>query len=171
MKWLHAPWRMAYILAAPRRKERGCLFCRVPAARRDGETLLLHRGRTCFTMLNRFPYNGGHLMIAPYAHRAKLQELTSEELRELMEEARDMEALLDRVLRPHGCNLGANVGRVAGQGVLGHIPLPLVPRWDGDTNFMPVAAGTRVVSESLTALHRRLRAALPRPKATRRRGR
>jgi ATP adenylyltransferase len=169
MKWLHAPWRMAYILAAPRRKERGCLFCRVPAARRDAGTLLLHRGRTCFTMLNRFPYNGGHLMIAPYAHRAKLQELTAEERRELVEEARDMEALLDRVLRPHGYNLGVNVGRVAGQGVLGHFHLHLVPRWDGDTNFMPVAAGTRVVSESLAALHRRLRAALR--KGTARRGR
>jgi ATP adenylyltransferase len=153
---------MAYIQAAPRRKERGCLFCRVPASRDDAGTLLLHRGRACFTMLNRYPYNGGHLMVAPYAHRAKLQSLSGEEMRELLEEAREMEALLDRVLRPHGYNLGVNLGRIAGQGVVGHIHLHLVPRWDGDTNFMPVCADTRVISEALDELYRRLRAALPR---------
>jgi ATP adenylyltransferase len=155
MKHLHAPWRLAYVASAPKQKG-GCLFCLAPAAGRDAERLLLHRGRTCFTMLNRYPYNGGHLMVAPYAHRGRLQDLTDAERREFLEEARDMEALLDRVLAPHGYNFGINTGRVAGQGMLGHVHLHIVPRWDGDTNFMPTVASTKVISESLDDLYRRL---------------
>jgi ATP adenylyltransferase len=166
MKRLNAPWRIAYIRSAP--KQKGCLFCRVAAARRDAETLVLRRGRTCFTILNRYPYNGGHLMIAPYAHKERLQELTGAERGELLAQARDMEALLDRVLAPHGYNLGVNVGRIAGQGVVGHFHLHIVPRWDGDTNFMPVIADTKVVSEALDDLYAKLRAALQsRPKRRR----
>jgi len=158
MELLHAPWRMAYIQAPSRPK--GCLFCRVGSSRRDAEHLVLLRGRTCFTMLNRYPYNGGHLLVAPYAHRDRLQSLSAAEMRELFGQARRMEALLDVVLRPHGYNLGVNTGRVAGQGVVGHFHLHIVPRWEGDTNFMPVLSGTRVVSEALEALYARLRTAL-----------
>lgn len=161
MKHLHAPWRMAYIKAA--RTGRGCVFCRAPAARRDAETYVLVRGRACFTLLNIFPYNPGHLMVAPYAHKAALGELSADDLGELLTQARDMEALLDRVLRPHGYNLGINVGRVAGQGVLGHLHLHIVPRWDGDTNFMPILGGTKVLPEALSDLYARLRAGLRRP--------
>lgn len=156
MKHLYAPWRMAYIKAA--RKPKGCVFCRAPAAGRDAKTFVLFRGRACFTLLNIFPYNPGHLMVAPYAHKAALADLTPDEMLELLAQARDMEALLDRVLRPHGYNLGLNVGRVAGQGVLGHIHLHLVPRWDGDTNFMPILAKTKVLPVALTDLYARLRA-------------
>ena len=164
MKWLHAPWRMAYIKAAP--SPAGCLFCRVPSARRDRALLLLHRGRTCFTMLNRYPYNGGHLMVAPYAHAGRLKDLSAAVRMELLDRVCEMEALLDRLLRPHGYNLGINVGRVAGQGIEGHLHVHIVPRWNGDTNFLSVVSGTRVVSESLDALYVRLRAGL---KAGRRR--
>jgi ATP adenylyltransferase len=158
MKHLHAPWRIAYIRSAPR--ARGCLFCRVAAARRDAHHLLLHRGRAGFTLMNRFPYNPGHLLVAPYAHKGRLSELTEPEMLELLTEAREMEALLDRVLKPHGYNLGINVGRTAGQGVLGHLHLHVVPRWDGDSNFMPVLADTKVVPDALADLYARLRAAL-----------
>ncbi len=158
---------MTYIKAT--RKPAGCLFCRVPASRRDRALLLLHRGRTCFTMLNRYPYNGGHLMVAPYAHKQRLGDLTAAEREELLGQTCEMEALLDRLLRPHGYNLGINVGRIAGQGIEGHLHIHIVPRWNGDTNFMSVAAGTRVVSESLDALYVRLRAGLR--KGAKRRGR
>lgn len=158
MDYLHAPWRMAYIKSAP--KEGGCVFCEALAAGRDEETLILLRARACFVILNRYPYNPGHVMVAPRAHKERLADLSPEEMTEFLTLARDMEGLLGRVLKPHGYNLGINVGRVAGQGVLGHLHLHIVPRWDGDTNFMPIFADTKVLPAALADLYGQLRAGL-----------
>jgi ATP adenylyltransferase len=148
MKHLWAPWRMVYIKGAP--KASGCLFCKTARARNDKGNLLLHRGRLCFVMMNRYPYNTGHLMIAPYRHVAALEDLTDKESADLLHLAGKCLRVLGRAMKPQGFNLGMNLGRVAGAGVLGHLHLHIVPRWSGDTNFMPVIGGTKVVAEALT---------------------
>lgn len=155
---LWAPWRMAYIRRAA--EPAGCLFCRVGRARADRRDLVLARRPGALLMLNRFPYNPAHLMVAVKRHAAQFHELTTEERADLL----DLTALAERALAaeyaPHGVNYGLNVGRVAGAGFPGHLHLHLVPRWDGDTNFMPVVAETRVLPESLDRTWQRLRAAL-----------
>lgn len=163
MDHLHAPWRIAYIRAHPNLK--GCVFCEAPAANRDAETYVLARGRTCYSILNLYPYNAGHLMVAPYMHKGRFAELTPEEMLEMLTLTRDMEALLERVLKPHGFNGGYNVGRTAGQGVAGHLHLHIVPRWEGDTNFMPVVGDTKVVSDAMADLYARLKAQEKNPHA------
>jgi len=150
---LWAPWRMVYIQNAD---EPGCFFCRDLAEARDAEDLIVRRGTRCFCVMNRYPYNVGHLLIAPNAHKARLDQLDDAELLEFWTLTRDMQALLERVMQPQGFNLGVNLGRVAGAGVEGHIHLHIVPRWNGDTNFMPVVADTKVMPEALSALHARL---------------
>jgi ATP adenylyltransferase len=144
---------MAYIAKAD---EPGCFFCRDLAESRDSENLVVRRGPRCFCVMNRFPYNVGHLLVAPNAHKARLDQLEDAELLEFWTLTRDMQALLERVMQPQGFNLGVNLGRVAGAGVEGHIHLHIVPRWTGDTNFMPVVAATKVRPEALAALHARL---------------
>ena len=153
MDQLWAPWRMVYLQKAD---EPGCFFCRDLAERNDAENLVVRRGKTCFCVMNRYPYNVGHLLVAPMAHKARIDLLTDEEKVEVWTMASDMQALLDKVLAPHGYNLGVNLGRVAGAGVEGHLHLHIVPRWNGDTNFMPVVADTKVMPEALSALHARL---------------
>ncbi len=153
MDQLWAPWRMVYIQNAD---EPGCFFCRDLAEARDAEDLIVRRGTRCFCVMNRYPYNVGHLLIAPNAHKARLDQLDDAELLEFWTLTRDMQALLERVMQPQGFNLGVNLGRVAGAGVEGHIHLHIVPRWNGDTNFMPVVADTKVMPEALSALHARL---------------
>ena len=155
---LWAPWRMTYIARGS--ASRGCLFCR--AARRGGDRthLVLARRPHAFLMLNRFPYNPGHLMVAVARHAARFEQLRTAERADLL----DLVALAERALaaeyRPDGVNYGANVGRVAGAGFPGHLHLHLVPRWDGDTNFMPVLGATKVLPESLTRTWTRLRRAI-----------
>jgi ATP adenylyltransferase len=161
---LWAPWRMKYIKAAAKGDE-PCFFCAYLRQKNDTRNLILHRGRWCHSILNRYPYNTGHLMVAPIAHKGTLAEMTPEEVLELWEQARWMQDVLDRTLQPHGYNLGINLGRVAGAGVLGHLHLHIVPRWNGDTNFMPVVGGTKVMPMSLGELHRRMRAAMKAPPA------
>lgn len=165
MDTLWAPWRMKYIKAAIKGGD-PCFFCAHLRERRDAKNLILHRGATCLSILNRYPYNTGHLMVAPIAHKATLREFTREEVCEFWDQAQWMQELLDAALAPHGYNLGINLGRVAGAGVLGHLHLHIVPRWDGDTNFMTVVGETKVMPMSLAELYRKLRAAMKaRPQA------
>jgi ATP adenylyltransferase len=154
MERLWAPWRMPYIRRAARIKR--CIFCAARARRRDPDGLILHRGATCFCLLNKYPYNTGHLLVAPYAHKRTLARLTDAERLELISLTARMQELLDRRLAPHGYNLGMNLGRTAGAGVPGHLHLHIVPRWNGDTNFMPATTGVKVLPMGLEELYRRL---------------
>ncbi len=157
---LWAPWRMAYIKRADR--STGCIFCVKPRQRRDAANLLLYRGRLGFVMMNLFPYNSGHLLIAPYAHASTLEVLPDETALELIALTNLSLNVLRTTLKPEGFNVGLNLGRVAGAGIEGHVHFHLVPRWNGDTNFMPLFAETRVMPEHLEATYRKLRAAFER---------
>ena len=144
-----APWRLAYVKDASKDIEEECIFCAKPAAEDDEANLIVHRGERSFVILNLFPYTNGHLMVAPYAHLGRLQELGSETLAEMMALAQRAMDRLEQVYQPHGYNVGFNQGRVAGAGVEHHIHMHIVPRWGGDTNFMPVLGDTRVMPQSL----------------------
>ena len=152
---LWAPWRMAWLKTAD--APQGCLFCRVSAARADRRDLVLERRPHALLMLNRYPYASAHLMVAVRRHAARFRDLSSEERTDLL----DLTALAERALEaeyaPHGVNYGLNVGKVAGAGFPGHLHLHMVPRWNGDTNFMPAIAQTRVLPESLGATWTRFR--------------
>ncbi len=160
MKRLWAPWRMAYISGEEQKTSKGCIFCVKPRQRRDTANHILLRGKAAFVMMNRFPYNNGHLMIAPYRHVGDFARLRPDELLDLMALAQSCQRAMVRCLRPDGFNLGFNLGTAAGAGIADHLHLHLVPRWNGDTNFMPVMARTKVISEALEATCRRLRKAL-----------
>ncbi|MEO0180381.1 MAG: HIT domain-containing protein [candidate division WOR-3 bacterium] len=153
MDRLFAPWRMAYILMAD---EASCIFCELPKEDRDEENLILLRGEACFVLLNRFPYNPGHLMIAPYRHAESLSEISESESREMMGLLARMERVISEAMKPHGFNIGINMGRVAGAG-FGHLHAHIVPRWSGDTNFMPVIGDVKVVSEALSETYHKLK--------------
>ena len=159
MTRLWAPWRIPYIRRAEKEGGEGdCFLCAdAKTPRRDRKNLVLKRGRTAFVLLNRFPYTGGHLLVAPYAHKADLGALDAAERLEMMDHAADMQALLTRRMKPHGFNIGLNLGRPAGAGVPGHLHLHVVPRWSGDVNFMTTVAGVRVVPQALDELYRELR--------------
>ena len=157
MKRLWSPWRMRYIrtAAAPT----GCLFCRVWESRGDRGHLVIARRPHALLMLNRFPYNPAHLMVAVGRHVGRFGKLREAERVDFLDLVALAERALAREYRPHGINYGANAGRVAGAGFPGHLHLHLVPRWNGDTNFMPVVGETKVLPESLTETARRLRGA------------
>jgi len=144
---LWAPWRMQYILNAD--KPQGCFLCEAAACDDDRASLVVLRLEHCFCLLNRYPYNNGHLLIAPYAHKGDLPELDDAEQLEMMHALQEMEARLRREMDPDGFNVGLNLGRVSGAGLPGHIHIHVVPRWNGDTNFMPVLADTKVIPQSL----------------------
>jgi ATP adenylyltransferase len=133
-----------------------CFLCAALRSKKDEVHHILERGRACFAILNKFPYANGHIMIAPNAHRGSLAELTPDETLDMMDLARSMQGALDKAFSPHGYNIGMNLGRVAGAGLLGHLHLHLVPRWNGDTNFMPVTAATKVMPMSLPAVRKAL---------------
>src|SRR5512137_1731034 len=154
---LWAPWRIEYIMS---RKPPGCIFCDRPAENNDDSNLILHRGKYHFIIMNAFPYNNGHMMVVPYRHTSSLSDWSAEERAEMMELADLGVELLKRTMRPDGFNLGINMGLVAGAGVADHIHLHIVPRWNGDTNFMPVLSDTRVISEHLKATYAKLKSAL-----------
>ena len=137
-----------------------CLFCVAITSSSDKEHLVLHRGRTCVIMLNLYPYNPGHLMVAPNRHLSMMSELTPEERAETMELAVLCEKVLGGIYHPQGLNVGLNLGHCAGAGVPGHLHLHIVPRWQGDTNFMPVLGETRVLPEELSTTYERLHEAL-----------
>jgi ATP adenylyltransferase len=155
---LWAPWRVAYLGRAHEPAE--CLFCRVAAGRDDRAHLVLARRPHAFLMLNRYPYTGGHLMVAVAAHRAGFARLSAAERADLLELTALAERALQAEYRPHGMNFGVNAGRVAGAGFPGHLHMHVVPRWDGDTNFMAAVGETRVVPEALGRTWTRLRRAI-----------
>lgn len=154
MDRIWAPWRMQYIEKADRVE--GCIFCVFPTQAKDRENLLLYRAEKCFIMLNNFPYNPGHLMVAPYKHTADMYALSDEELLDVTKTVRYAVKLLSETMQPEGFNLGVNLGRTAGAGIIDHIHWHIVPRWNGDTNFMPVVADTKVLPESLMATYDKL---------------
>lgn len=154
MQTLWAPWRMEYI---KQDKPQGCIFCTLPAEDRDRDNLVLGRSEHAFAMLNRFPYNSGHLMVIPRRHVADLGALPEAEFEDLQRLLRAAAAVLGEVYRPEGMNVGMNLGRIAGAGIAEHLHWHLVPRWGGDTNFMPVVAETKVMVEHLDQAWERLR--------------
>jgi ATP adenylyltransferase len=156
MEALWAPWRMEYILAAGK-KEKGCIFCSRLKQNQDRKNLILWRSETVAVFLNRFPYNNGHLMVLPRRHLAEIKELNQKEVKEIHQLTALSLKVLKRALNPDGFNLGLNLGRVAGAGILDHLHWHIVPRWNGDTNFMPVIADTKVMPEHLQTLFLRLR--------------
>lgn len=154
MEHLWTPWRLAYITGTAKSTE--CVFC-LAQRLSDAEGLIVFRGTTCFVILNLFPYNSGHLMVVPYRHVGTLAEATPEELTELIELTRRSEIALTEAYEPHGMNMGVNLGKPAGAGVLGHLHMHVIPRWNGDTNFMSVVGQTRVLPEELPVTAERLR--------------
>ena len=153
MDRLWTPWRMQYIMSD---KDEGCIFCDKIKEENDEQNFILYRGDSCFIIMNIFPYNNGHIMIAPYRHVAKFTELNDGESSGIMELIKRSEELLSEALKPEGFNIGANLGRCAGAGVIGHVHIHIVPRWGGDTNFMPVLADTKVYPEMLEETYKRL---------------
>ena len=156
MKKLWAPWRSKYIY---QRKKKKCIFCvsKKGTKKYDRQRYILFRSEFCFSMLNKFPYNNGHIMIAPYRHVSSIELFKKDELSDLTGQLTFLKKLLDKKLKPQGYNLGANIGKIAGAGFAGHFHLHIVPRWNGDTNFMPVISGTKVISESLDTLYKLLK--------------
>ena len=154
MDHLWAPWRLAYV-AAPKAPgaEEPCFICRGLGEDDDRRNLIVRRTPLAVVLLNRFPYNNGHLLVAPIAHKGRLDELTPEELLETMETVRRMVRLLDELMYPDGYNIGLNLGHAAGAGLPGHLHWHVVPRWHGDTNFMPVLGDVKVIVQSLDALY------------------
>ena len=146
MKHIWAPWRIRYILAD---KPKGCILCDKPAEEKDKENYILYRGVKNFIMLNSFPYNPGHLLVAPYRHTGNLEELTAAERNEHYELVSRSIKILKEVINPAGFNIGANLGKVAGAGIDDHFHSHIVPRWNGDNNFIPVLADVRVVPQAL----------------------
>jgi len=164
MDRVFAPWRMEYILSNSDNNEKkgtGCIFCDFPGENEDEKRLILHRGKYCFVILNAFPYNPGHLMVVPYRHTNDLPGLAPEELGEMMATVQTAVTVLKKVMDPQGFNIGMNLGKVAGAGIDQHLHIHIVPRWNGDTNFMPVLGGVRVVSEALNNTWKRVKEAWP----------
>ncbi len=159
MDSLHAPWRIEYILS-PKPELKTGLFARIAQSSDDEANLVIARDRTCFALLNRYPYNGGHLMVVPYKEAADLNGLTDEEAADLWKLVRRCLNALTAVMKPDGFNVGINLGKVAGAGIHEHLHIHIVPRWTGDTNFMPVLAGTGVVPDALKEIAAKLRAEL-----------
>lgn len=147
---LWAPWRMAYIA---RPHTTGCFFCAIASEDADRTNLILSRGPQTFVVMNRYPYNNGHLLIAPYAHRGDLAAMSEAESLAVMRDAQRAVHILQTAMRAEGFNLGFNLGTIAGAGVADHLHLHVVPRWGGDTNFMPVLTDTKVMPEYLEATY------------------
>lgn len=156
-KPLWAPWRLAYVARAD--EQRGCVFCAEAAGELGDDSLVVRRGTHAFALLNKFPYASGHLLVAPYRHVGTLAELTRDEALEVHDLAVAAVAALRELYRPEGFNLGWNLGRVAGAGIADHVHEHVVPRWGGDTSFMPVLADVKVLPEHLAETRARLSAA------------
>jgi ATP adenylyltransferase len=150
---LWAPWRLAYLKGE---KSSDCIFCSKPQLD-DEEAFIVHRGITCYVMLNAFPYTNGHVMVAPYEHLGDLRDLSPQAAAELLALSQRSLSAIERVYGPEGFNLGVNLGQVAGAGFADHVHMHVVPRWKGDTNFMPVVGDTRVLPEALPDSWRKLR--------------
>ena len=157
MRRLWAPWRITYILSP---KPDRCIFCECTREERDEENYVLYRGERTFAIMNIYPYNTGHVMVAPYTHTPSIEDLTYEETAEMMEVAKLLMRAMRRSLNPDGFNLGLNIGRIAGAGIEDHVHLHIVPRWSGDTNFMPVIGDVKVIPESIRETYSKIRRAL-----------
>lgn len=153
---LWAPWRMKYIEAIDTTQHGACIFCEKPHEHSDKKNLIVYRGETCYAILNLFPYNNGHLLVVPYKHTCELNDLDQATRLELLDIAQAVMDVMKKTLRTDGFNLGINFGRTAGAGIAEHLHLHIVPRWNGDTNFMPVIGGTKVISESLEDTYTKL---------------
>ena len=153
-----APWRLEYVKDASKDNEDECIFCAKlgDGDKHDEENLIVHRAERCFVILNKYPYTNGHLMVAPYEHVASLPALDDETVAEMMSLSKQAMRILEATYSPHGYNVGFNQGRVAGAGVEHHIHMHVVPRWGGDTNFMPVLADTRVMPQTLEQSYKAL---------------
>ena len=155
MKKIWAPWRNEYITM---KKTKTCIFCiGKKSTNTDRDRFVLKRGKSAFSMLNKYPYNNAHIMIAPYRHVRSFAFLNERELLDMMRLVKESMKIIDKKLKPHGYNVGANVGSVAGAGFAGHVHIHVVPRWKGDTNFMPVTSDTKVISGSLAETWRLLK--------------
>jgi ATP adenylyltransferase len=160
MDSLYAPWRIQYILAPKPEPTETSLFTRIGQSNDDVANYVIARDRTCYAVLNTYPYVGGHLMVVPYKQTRDLQGLTDQELGDLMKLVRRCQDALTKVMKPNGFNIGINMGKAAGAGIEEHLHIHIVPRWMGDTNFMPVIANTSVLPEALKDLAAKLRTAL-----------
>jgi len=154
MKQIWAPWRIEYIQME---KAEGCILCDKPRQNSDAQNYILYRGDKNFIIMNTYPYNPGHLMIAPYRHLAGLEQLTDEELHEHFEIVSRSIKVLRQVFNPGGFNIGINMGKLAGAGIDDHFHTHIVPRWQGDTNFMPVISDVRIVPEALAETYKKLK--------------
>ncbi len=162
MQKLFSPWRSKYISSfAEKEKEDQCVLCDAYVSVNDEESLVVYRGNEAFVLMNKFPYNSGHLMIIPARHTADFSSLTKSEMMETMDLLAASERALRELLHPHGFNIGMNVGRVSGAGIDAHLHWHIVPRWNGDTNFMPVLADVKVVSDDMAEQSKRLREIFP----------
>lgn len=154
MRQLWAPWRIEYILL---KRRKGCIFCRFSREKNDEKNFVVFRGKKNFVILNNYPYNNGHLMVAPYRHIKNLEDMSGEEFNEHFLVIRKSVEVLKKVYNPQGFNIGINLGKVAGAGIEDHIHTHIVPRWKGDTNFMPIIADTKVIPEALTETYKKLK--------------
>ncbi|HTY10264.1 MAG TPA: HIT domain-containing protein [Bacteroidota bacterium] len=161
MERLFSPWRSEYIGSFSKKpNDEGCLFCAAAKDKNDPRRLILLRRKYCFVMMNLYPYNSGHVMVVPYTHTSDFGRLSAEEHADVMTAAARLIEALNKTMKPQGFNFGANLGRVAGAGIDQHIHFHLVPRWNGDTNFMPTLADTKLVSESMQSTYKKLKKAL-----------
>ena len=161
MDYLWAPWRYAYITGAD--KTSGCIFCELPKVGDDEKVGIVYRGRSCFIILNTYPYTSGHVMVVPFAHLDQLEKLPTEAAHEMIELTQRMEQALRQAYRPEGINLGMNIGKAAGAGVAGHIHMHVLPRWTADSNFVSVVGETRILPETLQQTYAKIKAALASP--------
>jgi len=157
MEKLWAPWRMEYIEQAC---QKGCIFCLPQHCDEDEDRLILQRSQHAFIIMNKYPYSNGHLMVAPYRHTIDLGSLSAEEILDMHQLLVRCQAILQRTMNPQGFNIGVNLGRAAGAGVIDHLHMHIVPRWSGDTNFMPLFADVRVIPQHLRSTYAILIAAL-----------
>jgi ATP adenylyltransferase len=156
MDFLFTPWRYAFVTSA--HAASSCLFCELPKAGNDEKSLIVHRDKHCFVILNAYPYTSGHVMVVPYQHVDQLQLLSAEAAQEMMELTRRLEGILRDLYHPEGLNLGMNLGKAAGAGIAGHIHMHVLPRWTADANFISVIGETRILPEELATTYKRIRA-------------
>lgn len=154
MDRLWAPWRIGYLRKL---KDKRCIFCALPKQKNDKKNSILERRRSCFSILNIYPYNNGHVMVAPYKHISDIDALNEKDLLELLSLMKDTKKKIKKALKPDGFNIGLNIGKAGGAGFDGHIHIHIVPRWFGDTNFMTSVSETKVISQSLESLYNKLK--------------
>ena len=160
LRRLWAVWRMPYIKLLSTEAVKECIFCTLPREGADDRNLILHRSEYAYIIMNKYPYNPGHLMVAPYRHVANIEELTDDEASDMWKLIKLSIRALKRLMRPEGFNIGANIGKAAGAGFEGHVHIHIVPRWNGDTNFMPVISNIKVVSDALRNTYTELKAVM-----------